>query len=88
MLEAQDFWAAIDGLAEARGLPPAALARIANLPADALRPEMRRGEDGVLCWPSLEMVVRIAAATGIGLPDFARLVDAMQARRAPREPGS
>lgn len=81
MLEVPDFWAAIDRLAQDRGLTLAQLARLAQLPESALLAETRRRADGSLAWPSLEMLTRIADATGIGLQEFGRLVDEMRACR-------
>ena len=83
MLEVADFWAAIDRLAEDRALTLPQLARLADLPEAALLVETRPTADGTLRWPSLEMLTRIADATGIGLQEFGRLVDEMQARRGP-----
>ena len=81
MLQVSDFWAAIDRLAEQRALTLAQLAVRAGLPESQLLPENRVDENGVMRWPSLEMLIRIVEGAGISLAAFGRMLDDIQRRR-------
>ncbi|MCE1234748.1 MAG: helix-turn-helix transcriptional regulator [Hyphomicrobiales bacterium] len=80
------LWAAIDGIAARHGLSPSGLARRAGLDATALNKSKRFTADGRPRWPSTESIDKILAATGCGLLDLVRLVDARAARATAASP--
>lgn len=70
MLSNDEWWAAIDRLAETRGLTPSALARQAGLDATSFNKSKRRSNDGRPRWPSTESVAKVLVATGTSMEDF------------------
>ncbi|WP_336741789.1 S24 family peptidase [Aureimonas altamirensis] len=70
MLSNDEWWAAIDRLAETRGLTPSALARQAGLDATSFNKSKRRSGDGRPRWPSTESVAKVLSATGTSMEDF------------------
>ena len=75
MLSNDEWWAAIDRLAETRGLTPSALARQAGLDATSFNKSKRRSGDGRPRWPSTESLTRILEVAGLSLGEFAGLAD-------------
>ena len=74
MLSNDEWWAAIDRLAETRGLTPSALARQAGLDATSFNKSKRRSGDGRPRWPSTESVAKVLSATGTSMEDFLSLI--------------
>ena len=71
------LWAAIDAIAEARGLSVSALAKKAGLDTSALNLSKRVSPDGHMRWPSTESLSRILAAADMDLRALAGIVDAL-----------
>ena len=71
------LWAAIDAIAEARGLSVSALAKKAGLDASALNLSKRVSPDGHMRWPSTETLSRILAAADMDLRALADIIDAL-----------
>ena len=71
------LWAAIDAIAEARGLSVSGLARKAGLDASALNLSKRVGPDGHMRWPSTESLSRILAAADMDFRALADIVDTL-----------
>jgi len=64
------IWAAIDNLAQRRGLSPSGLARRAGLDPTSFNKSKRQGADGRQRWPSTESIAKLLDATGTGIDDF------------------
>ena len=82
MFTHKQIWAAIDAVAEARGLSVSALAKKAGLNASALNLSKRVGPDGHMRWPSTETLSRVLMAAGMDLKALADIVDTMSDQRA------
>ena len=70
MLEHDEVWSAIDGLAERNGLSPSALARRAGLDPTTFNRSKRFAPGGRPRWPSTESIAKILAATETSVQDF------------------
>lgn len=68
------IWAAIERIAERRGLTPSGLAKLAGLDATAFN-RSKRVYRGSLRWPSAETIAGVLAAAGMTWTEFGRLVD-------------
>ena len=77
MFTHKQIWAAIDAIAEARGLSVSALAKKAGLDASALNLSKRVSPDGHMRWPSTETLSRILAAADMDLRALADIVDTL-----------
>jgi phage repressor protein C with HTH and peptisase S24 domain len=71
------IWAAIDGIAEARGMSVSALAKRAGLNATAFNRSKRVGRDGHMRWPSTETLSRILTVADMDLRALADIMDAL-----------
>ncbi|MFC3208098.1 helix-turn-helix domain-containing protein [Aquamicrobium soli] len=67
-------WAAIDRIAEHRGLTPSGLARMAGLDKTAFNLSKRTSRYGNR-WPSTETIAAVIDAVGMTWAEFGRLVD-------------
>lgn len=68
-------WAAIDALAEKKGLSASGLAKRAGLDATTFNPSKRTSVDGRDRWPSTESLAKILEATQTRLDEFVSLID-------------
>ena len=84
MLSHGSVWAAIDRLADARGLSVSALAKIAGLDPTAFNKSKRLGPDGRPRWPSTESLAKIFDAANADIREFFGLAETIAANPAPR----
>lgn len=78
-----DVWMGIDRLAELKGLTASGLAKLAGLDATAFNKSKREAKDGRPRWPSTESISRALKAVGVGLEDFAALIEGRRGMSAP-----
>ncbi len=76
MLSHGSIWAAIDRLADSRGLSVSALAKTAGLDPTAFNKSKRLGPDGRPRWPSTESLAKIFDAANADLREFFGLAEA------------
>jgi phage repressor protein C with HTH and peptisase S24 domain len=76
MLSHGSVWAAIDRLADARGLSVSALAKAAGLDPTAFNKSKRLGPDGRPRWPSTESLAKIFDAANADVREFFGFGDA------------
>ncbi len=81
MLTHRKIWAAIDRLADRRGMTPSGLAKSAGLDPTTFNRSKREGSNGKLRWPSTESISKILEATGITMDVFVGLMDQSGNRR-------
>ena len=74
MLSHEGVWAAIDALAEAKGLTPSGLARAAGLDPTSFNKSKRVTGVGRPRWPSTESIARVLRATDTDLDTFMALI--------------
>ncbi len=74
MLSHEGVWAAIDALAEAKGLTPSGLARAAGLDPTSFNKSKRVTGAGRPRWPSTESLARVLRATDTDLDTFMSLI--------------
>lgn len=84
MLTHSQIWAAIDTLAERRGLTPSSLAKRAGLDPTTFNKSKRQNSEGQLRWPSTESIAKVLAATGASVDDFLHAIPPGAAGRAPQ----
>jgi phage repressor protein C with HTH and peptisase S24 domain len=84
MLSHGSVWAAIDRLADARGLSVSALAKAAGLDPTAFNKSKRLGPDGRPRWPSTESLAKIFDAANADIREFFGFADAQPAKNASR----
>jgi phage repressor protein C with HTH and peptisase S24 domain len=84
MLSHGSVWAAIDRLADARGLSASALAKAAGLDPTAFNKSKRIGPDGRPRWPSTESLAKIFDAANADVREFFGIAEAAPPRSAPR----
>lgn len=70
MLSHGSVWAAIDRLAQARGMSVSALAKTAGLDPTAFNKSKRLGPDGRPRWPSTESLAKIFEAANADIREF------------------
>ncbi|MEM9733343.1 MAG: helix-turn-helix transcriptional regulator [Pseudomonadota bacterium] len=70
MFSHQQVWAAIDGLAERKGMSVSRLAREAGLDPTTFNKSKRTSADGRLRWPSTESLAKIMQATHTSTEQF------------------
>lgn len=70
MLRHADIWAAIDRLADERGLTASGLARRAGLDPTTFNRSKRTTREGKPRWPSTESIAKILDATGASLAEL------------------
>lgn len=75
MLSHGTIWAAIDRLAEARGLSASALAKAAGLDSTSFNKSKRVGPDGRPRWPSTESIAKIFDAANADIREFFGLAE-------------
>lgn len=75
MLTHEGIWAAVDRLAEKRGMSPSALARCAGLDATAFNKSKRTSKNGKPRWPSTESIAKVLEATETPLEDFVAMMN-------------
>lgn len=68
------IWAAVEAIAERRGLTCSGLARLAGLDATAFN-RSKRVYRGSLRWPSAETIASVISVAGMTWAEFGRLVD-------------
>jgi len=78
-----DIWLGLDRLAAKHGLSASGLAKQAGLDATAFNKSKRAAKDGRPRWPSTESIARALDAVGVGLDDFAALVEGRRGVTAP-----
>ena len=83
MLSHGSVWAAIDRLANARGLSVSALAKAAGLDPTAFNKSKRLGPDGRPRWPSTESLAKIFDAANADLREFFGFADAVPPKNTP-----
>lgn len=76
MLSHHSVWAAIDRLAETRGLSVSALARAAGLDPTAFNKSKRIAPDGRPRWPSTESLAKVFEAANADIREFFGLSEA------------
>ena len=69
------FWSALDRLAQKFGYSPSGLAKQAGLDPTAFNKSKRVNPDGKLRWPSTESIARVLIATGAKMEDFTDLMN-------------
>jgi phage repressor protein C with HTH and peptisase S24 domain len=74
MLKHGDIWAAIDRLAQRKGLTASGLARLAGLDPTTFNRSKRITREGKARWPSTESIAKILGATDTTLGQFVQLV--------------
>jgi phage repressor protein C with HTH and peptisase S24 domain len=79
MLSHGSIWAAIDRLADSRGLSVSALAKTAGLDPTAFNKSKRLGPDGRPRWPSTESLAKIFDAANADVREFFGLAEATAA---------
>ena len=83
MLSHGSVWAAIDRLANARGLSVSGLAKAAGLDPTAFNKSKRIGPDGRPRWPSTESLAKIFDAANADLREFFGFGDAPATKTTP-----
>ena len=83
MLSHGSVWAAIDRLANARGLSVSALAKAAGLDPTAFNKSKRLGPDGRPRWPSTESLAKIFDAANADVREFFGVIDPATPKNAP-----
>ncbi|MCI4662420.1 MAG: hypothetical protein MRY63_11455 [Neomegalonema sp.] len=73
------LWAAIDALAQKKGLTASGLARSADLDATAFNRSKRQQQNGRLRWPSTETLGRVVKAADCTMLELAQLIDGREA---------
>src|SRR5215213_4997643 len=82
MVTYTQLWAAIDAIAEARGISVSALAISAGLDATAFNRSKRVSRDGRAHWPSTETLSKILMVAGMDLRALADLIDRLPDQEA------
>jgi phage repressor protein C with HTH and peptisase S24 domain len=75
MFTHNQIWAALDAIAEARGMSVSALAIRAGFHATAFNRSKRVGPDGRMRWPSTETIAKVLMAADMSLRALADLID-------------
>jgi phage repressor protein C with HTH and peptisase S24 domain len=83
MLSHGSVWAAIDRLANTRGLSVSGLAKAAGLDPTAFNKSKRLGPDGRPRWPSTESLAKIFDAANADVREFFGVGEAAPAKNAP-----
>ncbi len=83
MLSHGSVWAAIDRLADARGLSVSALAKAAGLDPTAFNKSKRLGPDGRPRWPSTESLAKIFDAANADVREFFGVAETAPSKNAP-----
>ena len=83
-LRSTHLWAALDHLAEERGLSPSALAISAGLDPTAFNLSKRARRNGRERWPSTETIAKVLVATELTLTEFAQRVEGLDGARRKR----
>ena len=83
MLSHGSIWAAIDRLADTRGLSVSALAKAAGLDPTAFNKSKRLGPDGRPRWPSTESLAKIFDAANADVREFFGMVETEPAKNTP-----
>ncbi|MCA0399993.1 MAG: helix-turn-helix transcriptional regulator [Proteobacteria bacterium] len=74
MLSHAQIWAAIDALANHKGLTPSSLAKRAGLDPTTFNRSKRVKPDGNPRWPSTESIAKILNATGVSIDAFIGMI--------------
>jgi phage repressor protein C with HTH and peptisase S24 domain len=74
MFTHKQIWAAIDAIAEARGMSVSALAKSASLDATAFNRSKRFGRYGRERWPSTESLAKVLKAANLDLRGFSDII--------------
>ncbi len=85
MFTHDDIWAAIDRLAETKGLSASGLARQAGLDPTAFNRSKRISPNGKPRWPSTESLSKILAVTNATMSDLIGLMDAEEREIQPEQ---
>ena len=75
MFTHDEIWMAMDRLAEAKGLSPSGLARLAGLDATAFNRSKRISPNGKPRWPSTESIAKILDVTDSTMSDLFSLMN-------------
>jgi phage repressor protein C with HTH and peptisase S24 domain len=73
----KQIWAAIDAIAEVRGMSVSALAKSAGLDATAFNRSKRFGPYGRERWPSTESLAKVLKAGNLDLRALADIIDSI-----------
>jgi DNA-binding phage protein len=78
----KQIWAAIDAIAEGRGMSVSALAKSAGLDATAFNRSKRFGPYGRERWPSTEALAKVLRAGNLDLRALADIIDSIPDKEA------
>ncbi|AUG52109.1 S24 family peptidase [Thalassospira marina] len=77
------IWAALDKIAEEKGLSPSGLARLAQLDPTTFNRSKRNTATGKPRWPSTESIAKVLSAANVTFREFSELMDGNAAGRVP-----
>jgi phage repressor protein C with HTH and peptisase S24 domain len=89
MLSHEGIWAAIDALAERKGLSPSGLAKLAGLDPTSFNKSKRATSAGRARWPSTESIAKALRATSTPMEEFLELIpgELIPSRKSARRGG-
>ncbi|OKH89122.1 helix-turn-helix transcriptional regulator [Thalassospira sp. TSL5-1] len=83
MIKHDLIWAALDKIAEEKGLSPSGLARLAQLDPTTFNRSKRNTVAGKPRWPSTESIAKVLSAANVTFREFSELMDGNAAGRVP-----
>ena len=83
MIKHDLIWAALDKIAEEKGLSPSGLARLAQLDPTTFNRSKRNTAAGKPRWPSTESIAKVLSAANVTFREFSELMDGNGAGRVP-----
>ena len=83
MIKHDLIWAALDKIAEDKGLSPSGLARLAQLEPTTFNRSKRNTNAGKPRWPSTESIAKVLSAANVTFREFSELMDGNGAGRVP-----
>ena len=83
MIKHDLIWAALDKIAEDKGLSPSGLARLAQLDPTTFNRSKRNTNAGKPRWPSTESIAKVLSAANVTFREFSELMDGNGAGRVP-----
>jgi phage repressor protein C with HTH and peptisase S24 domain len=81
MFTHDQFWRAIDAIAERNGISASALAKRAGLDSTSFNKSKRVGPDGRQRWPTTESMAKVLAATNTPLEELTALLSGTRTNR-------